>query len=167
MQRPHARKLQRVFKELKDDPWGWKVREAVVSDGWSHWNLGLVCSCSINLALLTNTSGYSRKTGAESSLDSAEEGGHVERKQRLQKCWWCFKKSLAGKRRRELEWSAEGDICFVLKERNHLNLLKEEVRREGEDRNRRRGKIKAEPASWAVGEVEGWNLGHGVGKARP
>lgn len=33
MQRPHARKLQRVFKELKDDPWGWKVREAVVSDG--------------------------------------------------------------------------------------------------------------------------------------
>lgn len=51
---------------------------------------------------------------------------------------------MVGKRRRELEWSVEGDICFVLKERNYLNFLKEEVRREGEDRNRRRGKIKVE-----------------------
>lgn len=56
---------------------------------------------------------------------------------------------------------------FCFKDRNHLNLLhadiEEGVRRGGEDRNRRRGKIKAKEASQMVGEVAEWNSRHGVG----
>lgn len=56
---------------------------------------------------------------------------------------------------------------FSFKERHHLNLLHTDivggVRRGGEDRNRRRGKIKAKEISRMVGEVEEWNSGHGVG----